>query len=90
MLVSIPAVRVRYISSSGVDFAEDWVSIPAVRVRYIAKITKAHKKFAVQFVQLSIFTFYYSESLKLCLPFAQKSKKIFPVFIFSPVRGPVL
>ena len=33
------------------------VSIPAVRVRYIAKITKAHKKFAVQFVQLSIFTF---------------------------------
>lgn len=34
------------------------VSIPAVRVRYISKNNEnAQKKFAVQFVQLSIFTF---------------------------------
>uniref|UniRef100_UPI003FEFF6EB hypothetical protein n=1 Tax=Gemmiger qucibialis TaxID=2997294 RepID=UPI003FEFF6EB len=33
---------------------------------------------------------YYSGSLKPCLPFAQKAKRNFPVFVFSRVRSPVL
>ena len=33
---------------------------------------------------------YYRGSLKPCLPFAQKAKRNFPVFVFSRVRSPVL
>ena len=67
------------------------VSIPAVRVRYISKNNEnAQKNLQYNLCNFLSLLFYYSESLKLCLPFAQKSKKIFPVFIFSPVRGPVL
>ena len=89
--VSIPAVRVRYISMAGRITSNGTVSIPAVRVRYISKNNEnAQKNLQYNLCNFLSLLFYYSESLKLCLPFAQKSKKIFPVFIFSPVRGPVL
>ena len=90
--VSIPAVRVRYIYSVTLSLMDNLlVSIPAVRVRYISKNNEnAQKNLQYNLCNFLSLLFYYSESLKLCLPFAQKSKKIFPVFIFSPVRGPVL
>ena len=89
--VSIPAVRVRYIAPTLTATPTPSVSIPAVRVRYISKNNEnAQKNLQYNLCNFLSLLFYYSESLKLCLPFAQKSKKIFPVFIFSPVRGPVL
>lgn len=53
------------------------VSIPAVRVRYISKNNEnAQKNLQYNLCSFLSLLFYYSESLKLCLPFAQKSKKI--------------
>ena len=84
------AGKIHYIRPIDFTFQPN-VSIPAVRVRYISKNNEnAQKNLQYNLCNFLSLLFYYSESLKLCLPFAQKSKKIFPVFIFSPVRGPVL
>ena len=82
--VSIPAVRVRYIYYHRADTqSQVHVSIPAARVRYISKNNEnAQKNLQYNLCSFLSLLFYYSESLKLCLPFAQKSKKIFQFLYF--------
>ena len=89
--VSIPAAAGKiHINLKG-SFYYEFVSIPAAA----GKIHRKNNESTLHICGTICAAFclcllYYRGSLKPCLPFAQKAKRNFPVFVFSRVRSPVL
>ena len=86
-----PQLRVRYILQSPQGLRMLFVSIPAVAGKIHCKNNESTLHICGTIcAAFYLCLLYYRGSLKPCLPFAQKAKRIFPVFVFSRVRSPVL
>ena|GEM_PF-4446953 len=89
--VSIPAAAGKIHNVKSCTFQRFHVSIPAAA----GKIHRKNNESTLHICGTICAAFclcllYYRGSLKPCLPFAQKAKRNFPVFVFSRVRSPVL
>ena len=89
--VSIPAVAGKIHLYYGDNLTYSDVSIPAVAGKIHCKNNESTLHICSTIcAAFYLCLLYYSGSLKPCLPFAQKAKRSFPVFVFSRVRSPVL